>query len=130
MNRRRFLLTAAAGTVVVTGGGTAWFVRPGAHAELLGQPDLLHLFGDADVVRSIGRAYRAAFPQEATAPELTRQILRALGPAARLSKRLLSRRIESSVRREFDREDTVQLGGWILSRTEARQSALFSIFYP
>jgi hypothetical protein len=65
MNRRRFLVTAAAGTVVVAGGGTAWLVRPPADAALLGQPDLLRHFGDADIVRSIGRAYRAAIPQEA-----------------------------------------------------------------
>jgi hypothetical protein len=130
MKRRRFLVTTAAGAAVVAGGGTGWLVRPRTRAELLGQPDLLHLLGDADRVRAIGRAYRAAFPEEGTAAELTRRLLRDQGPAARLSDGLLSRRVASNVRRDFDREDTVQLGGWILSRTEARQSALYSILYP
>jgi hypothetical protein len=85
------------------------------HTNVLAQSALLASLGE-DCVRTIGQTYRNRYPDENSAEILVGMI----GAANTLDAR---------IRREFASEDTVLLDGWVLSRTEARQGALFSILY-
>ena len=102
MNRRRFLrlsaLCAAAGVA-----------SPGSRAPAYSPPELLHLLGP-DAVRRLGRHYRETVP-DADLP--------AADPEHRHSG--------SPVRDDFAAGRTVVVLGWVLSVTEARQCALFSL---
>ncbi|HVH66421.1 MAG TPA: hypothetical protein VM716_00990 [Gemmatimonadales bacterium] len=101
INRREFLLLMA-----VSGGVTAASYDLGAPA----QPDLLAVLGP-EWVRAIGLRYREMAPAE--------DPLQAL--------RVPHAAVASLVREDFVAGRTVLVHGWVLSVTEARQCALFSL---
>lgn len=128
MHRRRFVQVAAAGALAL-GLPDAGPEAP-ARLHALAHPGLLALFGDRRKVLEIGVAHRTAFPSERTPATLSATLLAGAGAAAHLPDTLLHERLERQVRRDFERGHTVRLNGWILSRTEARQCALYSLLYP
>jgi hypothetical protein len=69
-------------------------------------------------VREIGVQYRRLVPAENDGIRLRAAILAGGGRAPSLAAR---------VRSDFDAGRTVLLNGWVLSATEARQCALFSL---
>jgi len=89
-------------------------------------PQLLSVLG-AGAVNDIGRTYRAAFADESSAPRL-----RAAIAASHTSEGLLGRTQQSitdQVLEDFEQGRTVVVNGWVLSTTEARQCALYSILH-
>ncbi len=119
MKRRRFIHSAAS---VLALGVTPVAAAPPQTLALsaLAQPGLLSFLGDSDYICQLGQAYRERYPAEDHAELLVRAILHGLDLQA---TGLQASRIAD----EFVKGDTVLLNGWILSRTEARQSALYSI---
>lgn len=110
MDRRAFL---AAGATALGFAATSCGAResdPGA----LARPALLASLGN-DTVRAIGERYRTLYPAERDASALRRAILADREPIAAL------------VARDFDVGRVVVIDGWILSVTEARQCALFTL---
>jgi hypothetical protein len=90
----------------------------------LSSPRLLDLLGDARMVRDLGLRYRQQVPAENDAHVLARAILPVAtedAPAA------LGTRLADQVQRDFADGRIVTVHGWILSVTEARQCALFSL---
>jgi len=102
MNRRRFLQLSASG--VAAGGASLGWRTPSCAPHAL-----LDLLGP-ESVRRLGRHYRAMEP----AVDL-------------LSAALPRRAISHRVREDFAGGCTVVVLGWVLSVTEARQCALFSL---
>ena len=102
MNRRRFLQLSVlnAATVLPNGGRTACAYAP---------DELLHLLGP-ESVRELGRRYREIMPVTELFAVPPWQSSAATG-----------------VRDDFARGRTVVIQGWVLSVTEARQCALFSL---
>ena len=117
LDRRQFLSTAAAGAAFALIG----FRAESDHAaDVTGLPhtELLAALG-TDTVREIGCAYRDQVPAESTADSLD---------AALWGERRVARPcIEDRVRADFVEGRLVVVRGWILSVTEARQCALFSL---
>jgi hypothetical protein len=136
LDRRQFLGAAAAGAALTIIGG-----RDGGNdaldAATVAHPRLLAALG-ANTVREIGHAYRADVPAEST-PEALETALRSLGmtiqsghdgqgvrhlryltPASAMTS-------EEHVRADFAAGRVVVVRGWILSVTEARECALFSL---
>jgi len=120
MDRRQFLQFTAAG-VVATVTATAC----GEDAHSLARPELLDMLGP-DRARILGARYRQMVPSENDADALRAAI--ELG--ARSSPRrfgVLPPSVTDQVRRDFAEGRTVVVQGWVLSVTEARQCALFSL---
>lgn len=112
MERRRFVILALAGTAVVS-----LPLSQCASAER-DRPELLYaLLGKSKTIE-IGKAYVEHFPSERD-----RNILTAL-IAATLKEQPASP-INVSIENEFRNGKVVIINGWILSLTEARQSALY-----
>src|SRR2546425_1216376 len=86
-------------------------------AKALAQPDLLPLIGP-QAVRKIGLRYRALVPSENEVHALYTAILAA---------RPWPPSIAGLVEQDFAVGRTMVLQGWVVSVTEARQSALFSL---
>jgi hypothetical protein len=112
MERRRFVILALAGTAAVSlplsqcGSGTNEYV-----------PEHLYsLIGKQKTVE-IGKAYTERFPSENDLNKLTALISSSLNeqPASPVNVR---------IQNEFRNGKIVIIDGWILSATEARQSAL------
>lgn len=115
LERRRFLQVSALGVAAaIVQTCTA------EHDRALDQPSLIATLGP-ERVRDIGARYRAQRPTENTAGALRAAIDNSRG------SRLLSRSIDSTVRDDFENGRTVLVDGWVLSITEARQAALFSL---
>jgi hypothetical protein len=123
MKRRQFIGMAAAGAA-----GLAWPVaaRDGEHLRLttLAHPHLLDVLRDERVVCDLGRRYRKSVPAENSAHALAQAIL--ADPPATATTRL-NARVNHQVQRDFAEGRTVTLNGWVLSVTEARQCALYSL---
>jgi hypothetical protein len=76
-------------------------------------PDFLSHVCDAVTLRQLGTAYRAQTPAEAS----QKTLIQLLQPGA----------TAQSIKTEYANGDIVTINGWVLSRTEARQCALFSL---
>lgn len=119
LDRRRFLQLSAAGVVAsLTSSGCT---RNSGDAP----PALLEMLG-AERVRDIGSRYRAAVPKENSAPALREAITSSRAQGFSLQS-LWRDPVERNVRDDFAAGRTVILNGWVLSVTEARQCALFSL---
>jgi hypothetical protein len=90
--------------------------------KILSQPLMLSSLCDVQTIRDIGRAYLKVVPGEADKSRLSELLIKGEGVTGALGQQLI-RRIET----DFKESDTLVLRGWVVSRTEARQSALFSL---
>jgi hypothetical protein len=114
VNRRQFLGMTAAGAALSLTRLRGAELGESHHAHTLASPELLSVVGPVEV-RDIGRAYRTLVPAESD-----RDVLEAALRDARTSP-------DAMARADFAAERTVVVRGWVLSRTEARQCALFSL---
>ncbi len=118
MDRRRFIEVTAVGMVAgVTGLACA---ETAEDVRALARPDVLEMLG-AERTREIGARYRATVPAEQTVGDLHAAIM---GSQRRWH---WGRSIRSLVHDDFEAGRTVLVGGWVLSQTEARQCALYSL---
>ncbi len=124
LDRRRFLQITAAG-VVASLTATAGASDAAEDVSALDRPELLTMLGP-ERVRELGARYRAATPNEHTARSLRAAI-------SETERRTLLLRwtprgsIANQIQHDFAVGRTVLVDGWVLSATEARQCALFSI---
>jgi hypothetical protein len=121
MDRRRFLEVTATGVVAAV---TSWGCADNPeNVRDLAHPALLEMLGP-DRTREIGTRYRASAPAENTADALRSaiSISRRHGFAGRFH-----RSIDALVHDDFSEGRVVMVSGWILSVTEARQCALYSL---
>lgn len=86
---------------------------------------------DFNAARTVGHAYLRETPQEDNAGMLTEMILQS-GTDLRqrsdiLSEKDLIAKLRNIITEDFISENTVQVDGWVLSRTEARLCALCAL---
>lgn len=110
--------------------GAAGLVLPAtvARAEVgsdaLARPKLLQILRDEPLVRTLGERYREVVPAEGSESVLRAALARDLPVGSPLA---IGECANEQVRRDFARGRLVTLDGWVLSITEARQCALFSL---
>lgn len=121
MDRRDFLRIAGASALGAAVSGCA--AGPGFDERELGQPELLAAIGP-DSVRAIGARYRA-MTRAGDVDSLRAAIERSRPWESRVLGRRLT--LADQARADFDAGYTVVVNGWILSVTEARQCAIFSL---
>jgi hypothetical protein len=122
LDRRRFLQLTAVG-IAASVADSACAPDTGDHAQALARPALLEMLG-AERVREIGTEYRATMPAENTAPAL----LTAIASSRHKKFPWIGHgSIEDQVRDDFSAGRIVVVSGWVLSETEARQCALYSL---
>lgn len=117
LDRRHFLQLSALGIV-----GT--FADIGCASQrdrplILDQPYLIATLGP-DRVRDLGAHYRAQTPLESSADALR-------GAITGNRKRIFSQSLDKTIQDDFANGRVVIVDGWVLSLTEARQAALFSL---
>lgn len=121
LDRRRFLQVSA--------GGIAASLTSSACARdstrVLSRPQLLDMLGP-ERVWQLGSRYRATVLNENTEAALREAITGSRRQSFSLSS-IWRDPIEQQIRDDFAAGRTVIVDGWVLSATEARQSALFSL---
>ena len=119
LDRRRFLQLSALGAVSsLVGVGCDRDERSVADGQ-----QLMSVLGP-DRVREIGSHYRAATPGENTAEALRAAISKSRGVHVPF---LGNDSLDDQIEDDFEEDRTVVVDGWVLSATEARQAALFSL---
>jgi hypothetical protein len=89
---------------------------------------LLHILNAKSIVET-GRAYLQQYPDEKTKNKLLDLLLNketVPGPAGRQA---IHAYFDKKTVEDFNNNRTVMINGWILSRTEARQCALYTLFH-
>ncbi len=124
IDRRRFLQLTAAGITSAIG-GAACTADAGRDPAVVARPALLVAMDEA-AVREIGARYRETVPGERDAGALRSAIARDARRGLWLPWKP-SPSLERQVRDDFAAGRTVVVRGWLLSVTEARQCALFSL---
>ena len=122
LDRRRFLQVSALGIIagVTDSACTAGDTRGAAAVD---RPLLLSILGPARV-RELGARYRAATPGENTADALRSAISRSRGVRVPFIE---NESLPDHIEDDFEEARTVLVDGWVLSVTEARQAALYSL---
>jgi hypothetical protein len=122
LGRREFLRFGAVGAAALATLGCG--VGRETDDAALARPELLAALGERQV-RAIGAQYRAQTPSEGD----TRAIHNAIHGSRPLRARLFGGgpSLDGLIRDDFSHGRTAVIDGWVLSVTEARQCALFSL---
>ena len=130
MKRRSFILlslySGAAISIPAFGCGTGSEVADKPWV----QPRLLSHICDAKTLQEIGIAYRKKFTAESKEKQLINLLLadssnKVVPPTS--EDAFINSLLEKKIQNDFESGNTVIVKGWILSVTEARQCALFSL---
>jgi hypothetical protein len=129
MKRRRFLLVAAAATVTIAGSVALFSRRRNKTYDPLVMPQILGQFCDENEIRQIGNSYRVMKKEENSREKISALLLtdgegKKIDPS---DKSEVNGLLNKKIQEEFQAYNTLILNGWIISPTEARQCALFSL---
>jgi len=122
MNRKRFLVLSGFGLAALTLPVGCHLSQRRKQLAVLSRPAELSQVCDTATLLSIGDRYRKEVPEE-DHEDLLFELLLAEGSAPPDS---LAQMLHDHIRADYENNDTLILDGWVLSRTEARQCALFS----
>jgi len=127
MKRRAFIFTAS---LAVVGLPVAYYIKKSRNEiNPLTTSDFLSRFCDEQTLRDIGTSYRMLVPEENEKQRLTDLILTTRdGKKIKASNKAgLAELVAKKNYEEFASYKTLILQGWVISITEARQCALFSL---
>ena len=114
MKRRSFLKASVVGGALTFPVASLLVARNRVAVQPTG---LQKLFGGEQEIQALGNMYRAAYPHEDSVAALRELI----GSTENMSA------LADSVRNDFEGGNVVHVDGWVLSRTEARHCALYSL---
>jgi hypothetical protein len=129
MKRRTFIWIATAATSILAIPVIDYTCKKSRHSDPVVVPDVLARFCDEKTLKDIGKKYLLSVPSEAEKEQLKKLIL-ANDADTRLKSSISSDTsdwINQKIRHDFEANQVFTIDGWILSRTEARQCALFSL---
>jgi hypothetical protein len=92
--------------------------------KILSQPLFFSHMVDTQTINETGLAYLKLFPAENSQSVLNKLLL---GSNASKDKTMIQKQLDERVEQDFKAGKTITAKGWVLSVTEARQCALYSI---
>ena len=129
MKRRTFLLTTAAALAVVSIPVVKYYSNRSKSYDPLIMPDELSHYCDEKTIREIGINYRKLVPEESEKKKLTELLLTDNNGklTAASDKAQVIKLLDKKMLKDFNDYKIQVLNGWVISTTEARQCALFSL---
>ena len=126
MHRRQFLKLSTIATAISI---TPWVSGCGSNPkEILATPQTLGAFCSREELMEIGKTYCGAQSDECSAAVLEKLLLDNEGvPFAITDSSSLVDFLNEKITDEFAHDKLSIVNGWVLSRTEARQIALYSL---
>ena len=130
MKRRTFLLvTATAALAVISIPVIRYYNKKQKSYDPLIMPDELSRFCDIKTIREIGTRYRDLIPAENEKNKLKALLLtdhegKLLTTSDNFS---VSELLDKKIIKDFSEYKILVINGWVISTTEARQCALFSL---
>ena len=115
--------------ILLSGLGVSAMARPTLTAcapeynPKVSEPELLSTIWDPTAISEMGQSYRQQFIDENSERILVKLLdIKASDEDSRIIENL-----SKQIQEDFKQGNTVALDGWILSKTEARQCALYSL---
>jgi hypothetical protein len=127
MKRKNFIISAL---VVGTGLPVAYYLeKHNGSGNVLNRPDLLSRFCNEAELKDIGTKYRKTVPLENEIQKLKDLLLTdKSGKKIKSSDKMqVGELISGKTQEDFVTYNTIIINGWVISITEARQCALFSL---
>jgi hypothetical protein len=130
MQRRNFIRLSALGGAAVGLSGIHCKHRYAAVYDVLERPRQLSIICDAKTIREIGRVYQLLRPADPDADMLAENLLsdspgRAVSVTA--DAQFIQKLIDKKTEQDFENGNIIEIKGWILAETEARQCALYFV---
>ena len=130
MHRRTFCILSSTGLASMLLPIASCSADDPALQTHLSLPATLATINDTDTITALGQAYLEQVDGENTAALLIDTLMvkpdgGAIPPTT--NNVALQRLMAKKIQHDFDNGETVVVNGWVLSRTEARQCALFSL---
>lgn len=128
MKRRTFIIAAAATAVAITVPAVYYSRNHKKTYNPLVMPEILGQFCDESLIRAIGEEYSRQ-TGENQAGTIKALLLQAENGAvvAEKDRNAVAALLKKKTEAEFSARSTMIMKGWIITRTEARQCALFSL---
>jgi len=130
MKRRTFVRLTTAASIALYLPGLECKPKSSSFTRILSQPSALEHICDAQTIRQIGEAYQKQVPNENSQSELTRLLVTDISRnqiSESSDTASVASYLDKRVHDDFKQNKTVIVNGWVLSLTEARQCALFSL---
>ncbi len=128
MKRRTFIIAAAATAVAITVPAVYYSRNHKKSYNPLVMPEILGQFCDESLIRAIGEQY-AGKTGENQADKIKALLLQEDNGTvvAEKDRDAVAALLKKKTEAEFSARKTLVLNGWIITQTEARQCALFSL---
>ena len=129
MKRRNFIVLSVLTAATVSAPFLSCNTSNPELDKKLAVPQTLSQLLDGKSIKDIGKVYGKAFPNEYSLKTLERQ-LKANDENAFSSKtpaKDIYSSLNKNIQNDFQNGNTLVLNGWVLSVTEARQCAMFSL---
>lgn len=123
MNRRNFVLLGACGIAAISIPTSCSYFGDVEYDPLLAHPQSLSLIWENESIKAIGNKYRTQVPEEKNVRSLVNLLMEDISG----NKPLLTESLEQKIKTDFKTKKTVMVNGWVLSVSEARQCALYSL---
>lgn len=125
-------MLTVAGVAIIAAPFAVWRRHSHSLAKTLGEPQFLSYICDDKTIQDIGAAYRLRTPDEASQDKLISLLLASGGSNqgqsnSEADNAHLIEQLDNAVRKDYVDGKVLTINGWILSLTEARQCALYSI---
>lgn len=98
--------------------------------DFISLPTTLSNIYNKETIISVGKAYLKMFPDEKNKNELETQLMKAFNvkrSVNQLNIKQFLEIIDDQIKVDFEENNIVIVDGWVLSKTEVRQCAYFSI---
>lgn len=122
MKRRNFILLATTATAAIAIPTIYYKYSPVTYEKLLIIPQELAYILTTEVVIAMGTLYTKLFQNESSERELVDLLMKYISSSDEITTE-----IDKKITNDYQINKIVTLDGWVLSRTEARQCALFSL---
>lgn len=126
MKRRNFIIGAVGITAISISGTYFYISRDIDYDPLLAEPQSLFLIWDNETISTIGKQYTGQITDENTEQALAKKLVADMTG----SGDALIQNLEKKIKLDFEEDNIVLVDGWMLSKTEVRQCALFSTLQP
>lgn len=122
MKRRNFIPLMGLGILAIA--LPTWYYKYHEleYDQLLTEPELLSYIWDSNTISKIGEIYGKHVSSENSEHELVTLLLNNVS-----ADTITTEMLQQQITNDYKTGNTVMVDGWILSKTEARQCALFSL---
>ena len=95
--------------------------------QAMAQLNFLSRLFDEQTIKTTGASYLQKIPAEKSHNKLVQLLADGSSIAGSSDESAIHQYLEEKIKKDFDEGKTVMVNGWVLSVTEARQCALFSL---